>query len=84
MYQPQFRDKQELNGLLAERGLHLPEYREDLPHIRDSLIYSMVAVLQLQKELVESGREPNLEFLVNQEELNPNADLDWGKMNGSQ
>jgi len=83
MYQPQFRDKQMLNDLLAERGLHLPEYNDNLVHIRDSLIYSMVAVLQLQKELVESGREPNLEFLVNEDVLAPNADLDWGKMNGS-
>jgi predicted nucleotidyltransferase len=60
---PRFRGKEELNERLADKGIYIPEYDEDLGHIRRSLLYSMVSVLQLQKEFVESGRQPNLRFL---------------------
>ena len=76
--EPKFRDKEELNELLAERNLYLPEYNDDLNHIRDSLIYSMRGVLQLQKELIESERTPNLEFLINEDKAKKN-NIDWNK-----
>ena len=62
--EPAFRDKQTLDKLLAERGLAIPEYADDLEHIRHSLLYSVVGVFKLQKELLEHGRTPDLEFLA--------------------
>src|SRR3989338_955616 len=61
---PHFRDKDELNRRLKERDLHIPEYKEDIDYIKKSLLYATVSVLQLQKEFVDSGRKPNLDFLV--------------------
>ncbi len=79
---PRFRDKTELNQLLADRGLHIPEYKADPEHIRQSLLYAMVSVLTLQKEFINSGRKPNLEFLVDKKEYtnwsDPKID-DWGQ-----
>ncbi|MBN2458843.1 hypothetical protein JXB28_01035 [Candidatus Woesearchaeota archaeon] len=69
---PKFRDKKELNRLLAERNMFIPEYKPDLKHIKDSLIQAMIDVLKLQKEMIESKRKPNLEFLVD------NKTYEWG------
>lgn len=78
---PKFRGKEELNDLLSQRGLHIPEYREDLSYIRNSLLYAMVSVLKLQKEFIEHKREPRLGFLVDERQYEwtaPDID-DWGK-----
>lgn len=79
---PRFRGKEELNELLAQRGLHLPVYIDDLEHIRHSLLYAMVSVLQLQKEFIETGRRPNLGFLTEKRVLAWDApDINnWGPM----
>ena len=61
---PRLRDKEELNDLLAQRGLAIPSYQDNLPHIQRSLLYAMVSVLTLQKEFINSGRKPQLDFLV--------------------
>ncbi|HJX05190.1 MAG TPA: hypothetical protein VJ461_00600, partial [Candidatus Nanoarchaeia archaeon] len=79
--EPKFRDKKELNILLAERNMFIPEYKSDLKHIKESLIQAMIDVLKLQKELMDSKRKPNLEFLVDNKEYewsSPEID-DWGK-----
>ncbi|MFH1174756.1 MAG: hypothetical protein V1725_06495 [archaeon] len=58
-----FRNKAELNGILANRGIYLPEYKPDLQHIRTSLLFSLSTVLQLQQELLAAGKKPNMTFL---------------------
>ena len=80
MGEPTFRDKHTLNDLLAERDLFLPKYKPDFEHIRNSLVYSMQAVFQLQKELIESGRKPNLAFLNSDVEEPITRDIDWDSM----
>ena len=79
--QPRFRDKKVLNELLAERGMSIPEYKPDLKHIKESIITAMIDVLKLQKELIDSGRKPNLEFLVDDKayEWTSKEIDDWGK-----
>jgi hypothetical protein len=79
--EPRFRGKDELNELLAQRGLRIPEYRPDLAHIRHSLLYAMVAVLQLQKEFIQAGRKPNLAFLTERRRFEwDSPDInDWGR-----
>lgn len=67
--EPKFRDKVELNDLLAQRGLHIPKYSDDPEHIRQSLLYAMTSVLTLQEEFQNSGREPNFDFLVDERNL---------------
>ena len=79
---PAFRDKHELNARLADRGLYIPEYRKELEYVRESLLYAMVSVLQLQKEFIESGRKPNLGFLGEKRTLawdDPTIN-EWGPM----
>lgn len=78
IHMPKFRDKIELNNLLKKRDMALPEYTDDLDGIRDSLLFSMESVLKLQKELLLSGRKPQLEFLVDENirELQ-NINPDW-------
>jgi hypothetical protein len=71
--EPRFRDKTELNKLLAERGLHIPQYDDNLGHIRHSLLYAMTSVLTLQREFIDSGRQPQLDFLVDRKRLDWNA-----------
>jgi predicted nucleotidyltransferase len=71
---PRFRDKEELTRLLADRDLEIPKYIPDLDHIKDSLLYSMVSVLKLQKELSEHEREPRLDFMVDKEFKNVKDD----------
>ncbi len=61
---PQLRTKAELNARLADRGLHIPEYKEDPEHIRKSVLYAMYSVLTLQSEFLKSNRQPNLRFLT--------------------
>jgi predicted nucleotidyltransferase len=79
--EPRFRDKEELNVLLEQRGLHIPEYRPDLAYIRHSLLYAMVSVLHLQKEFIQAGRKPNLSFLTENKRFEWNSpDInEWGK-----
>lgn len=66
--EPKFRDKEELNALLADRGLFIPEYKPDPKHIKDSFAYSIVSVLKLQQELISSGRKPNFDFMIDDKE----------------
>lgn len=83
MGEPKFRDKEELNQLLADRGLYIPAYKSDVKHIQDSLAYAMVAVLKLQKDLIDSGKRPNLEFLTDGKqyhEWNAKNIDDWGRV----
>ncbi len=61
---PQLRTKAELNERLADRGLHIPEYREDVSYIRKSVLYAMYSVLTLQSEFLKSNRQPNFNFLT--------------------
>ncbi len=72
--EPNFRGKDELNRRLAERGLYIPEYKDDLGHISSSLIYAMRGVLTLQSELVKNHK-PNLEFMVTDREYRPSDDV---------
>ncbi len=78
---PKFRSKEELDELLAERGITIPKYKNDPSHIRASLLYATVGVLQLQKEFIEKGRKPKLDFLVENKRYEWNApDIDdWGR-----
>lgn len=78
---PVFRDKQELNELLKEKGMAIPEYKEDLQHIKDSILTSMVNSLHLQKELINSRRRPKLDFLLDDKtyEWNSPEIDDWSK-----
>jgi predicted nucleotidyltransferase len=79
---PRLRNKDELTHLLGQRGIVIPEYRDDLGHIQDSLLGAMVNVLTLQREFIEQGRQPNLTFLTESRKLEwdePDID-DWGKV----
>ena len=79
--EPRFRGKDELNARLAERGMHIPAFRNDPAYIRESLLYAMVCVLELQQEFIESGRKPNFSFLREERRLawdEPDIN-DWGK-----
>src|SRR3989338_1494892 len=63
---PQMRTKEELNERLAQKGLHVPEYRDDLRHIQESLLYSWRAVSQLQQEFILANKwKPSMSFLGN-------------------
>ncbi|MFH1590226.1 MAG: TetR-like C-terminal domain-containing protein [archaeon] len=77
---PTFRNKQTLNELLTKRNLKIPEYKEDISYIKDSLVYSLVGVLQLQKELFEKNRKPRLNFLVEESIPDPKEILDWNQL----
>ena len=68
---PQLRTKAELNERLAERGLHIPEYRCDPVHIKHSILYAMHSVLRLQSEFLHSSRKANFLF------LNEKKDYSW-------
>ncbi|MFH1682246.1 MAG: hypothetical protein ABIA37_00465 [Candidatus Woesearchaeota archaeon] len=77
---PCFRGKEELNDLLAQRGIYIPEYKDDLDYIRSALLSTTVNVFQLQKEFQEYNREPKLDFLIEKKRFEWNApDIDeWG------
>ncbi len=78
---PRFRSKEELTDLLAQRGLHVPKYRGDLRHIQESIVYSLVSVLQLQKEFIHSDWKPSFDFLREKRTYkwdSPNID-NWSK-----
>lgn len=78
--EPKFRDKKELDRILAEKGMEIPKYKPDLQYIKDSLIISMINVLKLQKELIDSGRKPNLRFMIDEKkyEWSSKEIDDWG------
>lgn len=77
---PQFRDKEKLNSLLRDRGLKVPDYEPNLDHIQNSLLYAMVSVLKLQKELEAHNRNPNLQFMVDKEYQQIKELEEWEKM----
>jgi predicted nucleotidyltransferase len=79
--EPRFRDKKVLDQLLAEQGMIIPKYEPDHQHIKDSIIVSMINVMRLQKELIDSGRKPHLEFLVDNKSYEWTSEEieDWGK-----
>jgi len=62
--EPKFRSKQELDELLKQKGMSIPKYSDEPEKIKKALIFAMISVLALQKELLESGRKPRLRFLV--------------------
>ncbi len=68
MERPEFRSKDDLNEMLAKRGLKIPKYKPDLEYIKESLLYSMNGVMKLQKELIDFNRKPRLRFLVDEKE----------------
>ena len=80
MHEPKFRDKEELDALLAERGMPLPGYKPDPKYIQESLLFSMTSVLRLQQDLIEFGRSPNLEFLLDNNQRDPSHVNDWGSL----
>ena len=79
---PRLRSKDELTHILAQKNIYIPEYKDDLVHIQQSLLKAMVDVLTLQQEFIEQRRKPNLKFLVEERKLawdEPDID-DWGKI----
>lgn len=79
MGKPEFRDKERLDALLAERGLAIPKYKDDVGHLQTSLVDSMVGVLTLQKEFIQRGRAPRFGFLSH--DAAPTGEgLDWGAL----
>jgi predicted nucleotidyltransferase len=61
---PKFRDKQELDALLAQEGLAIPPYKPDAQYIRESLVYALHSVLRLQKAFLEYDRVPKFDFVA--------------------
>ncbi len=73
--EPNFRDKQTLDALLAERGLRVPKYADDLEHIRASLVYATRAVFFLQEELI-TKHKPNFDFVGDAQQYKPSEDIE--------
>lgn len=67
--EPNFRGKEEIDHILADNGIYIPKYNDDLQYIKDSLIYANVKVLELQRGLYERHRKANLEFLTDNREF---------------
>ena len=61
--EPKLRTKAELNERLTQRGLYIPEYRDDAQYMKEAVLFSMYSVLTLQSEFVNSKRTPNFKFL---------------------
>ncbi len=76
---PGFRDKQELDRRLAEKGIFIPKYKADADYIRRSLIDSTVASFIVQKEIIEHGIEPSFDFLSHHSKL-LETDLNWAEL----
>jgi len=68
---PQLRTKQDLTHGLAERGIHIPPYRNDPEYIKQEMLMSVHNVLKLQSEFVHSGYQPNFDF------LKENTEFEW-------
>jgi hypothetical protein len=58
-----YRNKETLNEALYQKGMFIPPYMNEKKWIQVSLIYAMIKVLELQRDLFLSGREQNLHFL---------------------
>ena len=61
--EPAFRDKETIDGLLAQRGIHIPKYQNDREHIKKSILYALINAYKLQAEYIASGRKTDLSFL---------------------